>query len=71
MLGRNTESSSSRDYEAVDLAKDAAQFWRDAGGLLDILFARPDGVELGWHWLEHLLRQLPRRRPPAYGRGNP
>jgi hypothetical protein len=33
-----------------------------------ILFARPDGVELGWHWLDNLLRQLPQFRLPAAGR---
>jgi hypothetical protein len=28
----------------------------------DILFARLDGVELAWYWLENLLRQIPRGR---------
>jgi hypothetical protein len=49
------------------MMKSTAQFGYAADGLLDILFARPDGVELGWHWLENLLRQLPQRRPPAAG----
>ena len=52
---------------AEDLAKGVAQSREAADGLLDILFARPDGVELGWHWLENLLRQLPQRRPSAAG----
>jgi hypothetical protein len=51
--------------EVEDLAKGITQFRKSADGLLDILFARPDGIQLGWHWLEHLLRQLPQRRPPA------
>lgn len=53
--------------EAEDLAKGIAQFRATADDLLDTLFARPDGVELGWHWLENLLRQLPRHRSPAAG----
>ena len=53
--------------EAEDLAKGIAQYRGAADGLLDTLFARSDGVELGWHWLENLLRQLPQRRSPAAG----
>ena len=53
--------------DAEDVAKGVAQFREAADGLLDILFARPDGVELGWHWLENLLRQLPQHRSPAHG----
>ena len=54
--------------EAEDLAKGIAQYRGAADGLLDTLFARSDGVELGWHWLENLLRQLPQRRSPAAGK---
>lgn len=52
-----------------DLTKGVTLFSEAANGLLDIVFARSDGVELGWHWLENLLRQIPQRLPPADGRG--
>ena len=48
------------EEETQDLNKGIAQFRSAVGGVLDILFARPDGVELAWHWLENLLRQTPR-----------
>ncbi|WP_288048231.1 hypothetical protein [Acidiphilium sp.] len=57
------------EVETEDLSKGIAQFRNAVGGVLDILFARADGVELAWHWLENLLRQTP-RVPPA-GRSGP
>jgi hypothetical protein len=53
--------------DAEDLERGAAQYREAADGLLDVLFARSDGVELGWHWLENLLQQLPQHRPPTRG----
>lgn len=47
----------------VTLAESIAEFKKSVDNLLDVLFTRPDGGELGWHWLENLLRQLPRQRP--------
>ncbi len=52
-----------------DLTKGVTLFSEAADDLLDIVFARSDGVELGWHWLENLLRQIPQRLPPADGCG--
>jgi hypothetical protein len=57
------------EEETEDLSKGIAQYRVAVGGVLDTLFARPDGVELAWHWLENLLRQTP-RAPPA-GRSGP
>jgi hypothetical protein len=48
--------------EAEDLTQAITLFRQAADGLLDILFGRPDGAELGWHWLEYILRELPRYR---------
>lgn len=48
--------------DAEELAKGVAQYQEAVDGLLDVLFARSDAVELGWHWLENILRQLPRHR---------
>jgi hypothetical protein len=57
-------SSRGDEEDIEDLEKSIGQFRDAALGVLDILFARPDGVELAWHWLENLLRQIP-RIPPA------
>ena len=57
------------EEETEDLSKGIAQFRNAVGGVLDILFARLDGAELAWHWLENLLRQTPRL--PPVGRGDP
>jgi hypothetical protein len=56
-----------RDPEDDDegLAEAVARFTEAASAALDVLFARPDGVELAWCWLERLMRQrlsTPRRR---------
>ena len=55
-----------RDHEADDegLAEAVAQFNEAASAALDVLFARPDRVELAWCWLEHLMRQR-LRTPPS------
>jgi hypothetical protein len=55
-----------RGHEDDDegLAAAVAQFTEAANAALDVLFARPDGVELAWCWLERLMRQrlsIPRR----------
>jgi hypothetical protein len=55
-------------HERDDLEEGITQFREAAGRLLDILFARSDCIELGWHWLENLLRQVPPRLPPDDGR---
>ena len=57
------------EVDAEDLNKDVAHFSDAVRGVLDVLFARPDGVELAWCWLENLLRQIP--RVPAVNRGAP
>ena len=57
------------EEETEDLSKGIAQFRDAVGGVLDILFARLDGAELAWHWLENLLRQTPRL--PPVSRGDP
>jgi hypothetical protein len=57
------------DDEAEDLSKGVARFENVVSEVLDTLFARPDGAELAWHWLDNLLRQTP-RIPPA-GRSGP
>ncbi|MDA8416559.1 MAG: hypothetical protein M0Z78_05760 [Betaproteobacteria bacterium] len=57
------------EEDSEDLNKDVAHFSDAVLGVLDILFARPDGVELAWCWLENLLRQIP--RVPAVNRGAP
>ncbi|HUC67400.1 MAG TPA: hypothetical protein VMA53_18300 [Stellaceae bacterium] len=62
-------SARSEEEETEDLSKGIAQFRSTVFGVLDILFARPDGVELAWHWLENLLRQTP--RVPRPGRNGP
>jgi hypothetical protein len=54
------------EEDAEDLNKDVAHFSDAVRGVLDVLFARPDGVELAWCWLENLLRQIP--RVPAVSR---
>ncbi len=54
---------------AEDLNKEVAHFSDAVRGVLDVLFARPDGVELAWCWLENLLRQIP--RVPAVNRSAP
>jgi hypothetical protein len=51
------------EEEAVDLNKEIARFSDAVIVVLDILFARPDGVELAWCWLENLLRHTPRLPP--------
>jgi hypothetical protein len=48
--------------KAEELAPAITLFRQAADGLLDILFGRPDGAELGWHWLEYVLRELPQNR---------
>jgi hypothetical protein len=53
---------------AEDLREAIAMFREAANRVLDILFARSDGIELSWHWLENLLRQAPQRPPSADGR---
>ncbi|OCX71343.1 hypothetical protein [Acidithiobacillus thiooxidans] len=55
--------------DAEDLNKDIAHFSDGVREVLDVLFARPDGVELAWCWLENLLRQIP--RVPAVNRSAP
>lgn len=57
------------EEETEDLSKGIAQFRSTVSGVLEILFARPDGVELAWHWLENLLRQTP--RVPRTARNGP
>jgi hypothetical protein len=57
------------EESAEDLNKDVAHFSDAVHGVLDVLFARPDGVELAWCWLENLLRQIP--RVPAGSRSAP
>lgn len=51
------------DKGAEDMNKDIAHFSDAVRRVLDVLFARPDGVELAWCWLENLLRQGPRVPP--------
>lgn len=46
-----------------------ARFRGAVGEVLDVLFARSDGVELAWCWLENLFRQIP--RVPPVDRNNP
>lgn len=46
--------------DANDLTEEMARFHADMGAILDVLFGRSDAVELGWSWLENLLRQAPR-----------
>ena len=62
-------SPCANEEDAEDLNKDIAYFSDAVRGVLDILFARPDGVELAWCWLENLLRQIP--RVSAVNRGAP
>ncbi len=57
------------EEDSEDLNKDVAHFSDAVRGVLDVLFARPDGVELAWCWLENLLCQIP--RVPAVNRGAP
>jgi hypothetical protein len=57
------------DEDTGDLNKDIAHFSDAVCGVLDVLFARPDGVELAWCWLENLLRQIP--RVPTAARSGP
>ena len=57
------------DEVTEDMNKDVAHFSDAVRGVLDVLFARPDGVELAWCWLENLLRQIP--RVPAVNRSAP
>ena len=57
------------EEDAEDLNKEVAQFSDAVRGVLDVLFARPDGIELAWCWLENLLRQIP--RVPAVNRSAP
>ena len=59
-------SARGEEEETEGLSNGIAQFYSTVSGVLDILFARPDGVELAWHWLENLLRQTP--RVPRAGR---
>ena len=54
------------DEDAEDLNKDVAHFRESVGIVLDVLFARPDGVELAWCWLENILRQRPRFPPVGH-----
>ena len=62
-------SARGEEEETEGLSNGIAQFYSTVSGVLDILFARPDGVELAWHWLENLLRQTP--RVPRAGRNGP
>ena len=57
------------EEDAEDLNKEVAHFSDAVRGVLDVLFTRPDGVELAWCWLENLLRQIP--RVPAVNRSAP
>lgn len=45
------------------LKEGVADYRKLVDNLLDVLLSRPDGKELGWHWLENLLRQSPKPRP--------
>ncbi len=54
---------------AEDLSKDIARFSDAVRSVLDVLFSRPDRIELAWCWLENLLRQIP--RVPAVNRSAP
>lgn len=51
------------EEDPKDLNEDIAYFSDAVGEVLDVLFARSDGVELAWCWLENLLRQVPRVSP--------
>jgi hypothetical protein len=51
-----------------DLTEEMARFHADMGAILDVLFGRSDAVDLGWSWLENLLRQAP--RAPTTPRGD-
>jgi hypothetical protein len=55
-------SPSAESQATEELSKAVALFRQAGDGLLDVLFARADGADLGWHWLEHLLREMPRLR---------
>ncbi|WP_152535663.1 hypothetical protein [Bradyrhizobium sp. Ai1a-2] len=50
------------DRQAEHLAEGIARFRNAIREVLDTLFARSDGAELAWHWLENLLRR--RLHPP-------
>lgn len=54
---------------AEDLNEEIEYFGDAVRRVLDVLFARPDRVELAWCWLENLLRQNP--RIPAVSRSAP
>ncbi len=61
-------SPCANEEDAEDLNKDTAYFSDAVRGVLDVLFARPDCVELAWCWLENLMRQP---RVPAVNRSAP
>jgi len=53
------------DDESVgDLNQGIATFSDNCRGVLEVVFARSDGVKLAWYWLENLVRQNPRVSPP-------
>jgi hypothetical protein len=64
LAGQQLLKPGERVADANDLTEEMAHFHDDMGAILDVLFGRPDAVELGWSWLENLLRQAP-RAPPA------
>lgn len=68
LAGQQLLAPGERVADANDLTEEMARFHEDMGAILDVLFGRPDAVELGWSWLENLLRQAP--RAPTTPRGD-
>ena len=68
LSGQQLLKPGERVADANDLTEEMARFHEDMGAILDVLFSRPDAVELGWSWLENLLRHAP--RAPTAPRGD-
>lgn len=59
LAGQQLLAPGERVADANELTEEMSRFREDMGAVLDVLFGRPDAVELGWSWLENLLRQTP------------
>ena len=68
LAGQQLLAPGERMADANDLTEEIARFHEEMGAILDVFFVRPDAVELGWSWLENLLRQVP--RAPTTPRGD-
>jgi hypothetical protein len=67
LAGQQLLAPGERVAEESELTEEMARFQEDMRELLEALFSRPDAFDLGWSWLENLLRQTPQGQAAPEG----